>query len=76
MSPIDTLNESLAAALSAGVAVSGWHLQADGEGYAAWLYWLDGDTERCLFDGSVEMHQDVEAAAAWCLEQARGLVAS
>jgi hypothetical protein len=66
-----TLGEAVVAAREAGHQVSGWNMQSgDGE-VAVWLFFEDDEGQRPVFE-SVDVMSSAEAAARWCLMQARG----
>lgn len=65
------LDRAVATARAAGHPVSGWTMQSSDEGYVAWLYVEDDESQEPLFD-DVDLLPSAEAAARWCLMRAEG----
>lgn len=65
----DMLDKAVATALALAVPCSGWILQREARGFAAWLYHETDDGDEPLFD-EVAVIDSAEGAAAWVLRQA------
>lgn len=65
------LDRAVATARAAGHPVSGWTMQSSDDGYVAWLYVEDDESQQPLFD-DVDLLPSAEAAARWCLMRAEG----
>ena len=72
---VETLDKAVATAIGLGVSCSGWVVQRDADGYAAWLYVEseDDDVHESLLD-PVEVHATLAEAAAWVLLEAGRLL--
>ena len=62
--PHDLLNEARTIALRRGYTTTGWTLQEDDDGFAAWLYVADGLAERPIPE-HVEMQPTALMAAQY-----------
>lgn len=72
MDPVELLNQAVEAARAAGLRCDGWTMQASEDGYVAWLYVEDEESQDSLFEG-VDILPTAEAAAQWCLVRATDL---
>ena len=73
--PVVLLNRAVEAARAAGIDCDGWTMQASEDGYVAWLYTEDDDSQTSLFEG-VDILPSASAAAQWVLVRANELSAS
>lgn len=67
---LQMLEDAVEAARATGLEVTGWTMQSGDDGFAVWLYVEDDEGQRPVFD-SVDVMPSAEAAARWCLMQAR-----
>jgi hypothetical protein len=65
------LAEAMAEAEAKGYRVDGWMLDSSAYGFAAWLYYDDGEMDRPLFDGDVDIMDGLIDAARAVLEQTK-----
>lgn len=65
----ELFEQAMRAAEARDVPVSGWTLQFTDDGYAAWLYFDDGEQQICLFD-DVDLHETVLGAVQACYDRA------
>jgi hypothetical protein len=70
--PLRVLDEAVEIARRSGHVCTGWTLQSDDDGAAAWLYVEAGDEQLCLFE-RVDIHDTVYGAALACREAAEDL---
>jgi hypothetical protein len=70
--PVGLLNKAVETARAAGIDCDGWTMQGSGDGYAAWLYTEDEDSQTSLFEG-VDILPSATAAAQWVLVRAAEL---
>ena len=70
--PLDLLNRAVNVVRAAGIDCAGWTLQANDDGYSAWLFDEDAEGQTSLFE-RVEVVSTAEAAAAWVLAQSEDL---
>lgn len=72
MDPFALLDEAVRVAESRGYPAAGWFLCRDEEGYSAWVYGSDGETETPLWSVS-NLHETLGAAASEALAHAQDL---
>ena len=70
--PVNLLNQAVEVVRGAGMPCDGWTLQASDEGFVAWLFVEDAESQRCLFEG-VDILPSAAAAAHSALVRASDL---
>ena len=70
--PVAMLNQAVEAAKAAGIECDGWTMQSSSDGYVAWLYTEDEESQTSLFEG-VDILPSASAAAQWVLVRASEL---
>ena len=70
--PLELLNQAVNTVRSAGHECAGWTMQANDDGYVAWLFDENDEGQTSLFE-HVEVVSTAEAAARWVLAQAQDL---
>ena len=70
--PVAMLNQAVEAAKAAGIECDGWTMQSSSDGYVAWLYTEDEESQTSLFEG-VDILPSAAAAAQWVLVRASEL---